>query len=355
VLEKILHKEKASMPSSVWQSALSAMKPKAVYLLDPEYFDTVFNPENQREIGRLTDIHPAPLDKKTCWDHPELLREVEVIFASWGVPLLDEKFLAATPKLRAIFYAAGTVKSFVTDAFWASPVQLTSAYATNAVPVAEFTVAQIVCLLKRIWPLTQAFRHPQGFRPLPVIPGCYGTTVGLISLGSIARLVCEKLRGFDLKVIAYDPFLTQEEADQLNVRLCPLDEIFRTADLVSLHTPWLKETERLIRGHHFSSMKPNASFLNTARGAVVAEDEMIEVLKKRPDLLALLDVTHPEPPVEGSPLYSLPNVILTPHIAGSMQAECGRMGREVIKEAERFFAGQPMHWRLTKEKAATLA
>jgi phosphoglycerate dehydrogenase-like enzyme len=171
----------------------------------------------------------------------------------------------------------------------------------------------------------------------------------------IARLVRERLRPFDLKVLAYDPFAKPEEAARLGVTLVPLEVLFRESDVVSLHTPWLKETEGLITGELLASMKPGATFVNTARGAVVREPEMIEVLQRRPDLFAVLDVTYPEPPVADSPLYSLPNVFLTPHIAGSMDHECRRMGRYMIEELDRFLAGQPLAWQVTREKAALLA
>jgi len=171
----------------------------------------------------------------------------------------------------------------------------------------------------------------------------------------IGRLVCSLLRPFDVRVIAYDPFATAETAASLGVTLGSLDECFARADVVSLHTPWLPETEKMITGAHFRSMRKDATFINTARGAVVDEPAMVEVLQQRPDLTAILDVTYPEPPKPGSPLYTLPNVILTPHIAGSMDTECRRMGRYAVDECRRFLAGQPLKWHVTRERAAALA
>ena len=171
----------------------------------------------------------------------------------------------------------------------------------------------------------------------------------------IGRQVCERLRAHDVRVLAYDPFATAAQAAALNVELCSLAEVFQRADVVTLHTPWLKETEGLITGAHFAAMKPGATFINTARGAVVRETELIEVLTRRPDLQAVLDVTYPEPPGPESPLYTLPNVVLTPHIAGSMNTECRRMGQYMVDELGRYRAGQPLKWQITKELAAKLA
>ena len=111
----------------------------------------------------------------------------------------------------------------------------------------------------------------------------------------------------------------------------------------------------MITGAHFRSMKRGATFINTARGAVVREEEMIAVLTERPDLFVVLDVTHPEPPKPGSPLYTLPNVVLTPHIAGSRDTECQRMGRTMVEELESFLAGRPLKWEITREKAKVLS
>jgi phosphoglycerate dehydrogenase-like enzyme len=98
------------------------------------------------------------------------------------------------------------------------------------------------------------------------VPGAYGSTVGLVSLGMVGRLVRERLRAFDLRVVAHDPYVTTEEAQVLGVDLVSLEELFASADVVSLHTPWLPETEGMIRGYHLASMKQNAALINTSRG-----------------------------------------------------------------------------------------
>ncbi len=183
--------------------------------------------------------------------------------------------------------------------------------------------------------------------------GTYGSTVGLVSLGSIARYLLKLLQPFDLKVIAYDPYAKQ--ADFPDVELVSLDEVFRRADVVSLHTPWLPETEGLITGAHFAAMKPNSSFINTARGAIVREDEMIEVLQQRPDLTVLLDVTYPEPPEPNSALYTLPNVVLTPHIAGPLGGECRRIGELMLDELRGYLKDGSLSTEVYQEQLATMA
>jgi phosphoglycerate dehydrogenase-like enzyme len=243
----------------------------------------------------------------------------------------------------------------VTPEFWERGIVVTSAYAMNAVPVSEYTLSQIFFCLKHGWQTVLAIKRDGSYPAKGPVPGGYQSIVGIVSLGVVGRLVCERLRPFDVKVIAYDPFVGADEAATLGVELCSLDDVFRRADVVSLHTPWLPETEGLITGAHFAVMKPGASFINTARGAIVREQEMIDVLSTRPDLFAVLDVTYPEPPVPGSPLYTLPNVVLTPHIAGSMSNECRRMGRLMVDELHRWLADEPLRWSISRERAAIMA
>ena len=185
--------------------------------------------------------------------------------------------------------------------------------------------------------------------------GNFRSRIGLISYGSIARHVRELLRGFDLEVFVYDPFLPDEEAEHEEIRMVSLDELFQECHAVSLHAPWLPETENLVRGRHFASMRPDAVFINTARGAIVHQEEMTEALRKRPDISAFLDVLHPEPPAENEPLFNLPNVWVTPHIAGSMGHECGRMGMYAFESLQSYLVGQPSPCEVTKENFARMA
>lgn len=328
---------------------------KGLYIMNENTFSMIYGQKEQEEIKKLVDIYEKLQTPEAIKINPGILKEAEVIFTGWGGPLMDKDFLDCAVRLKTVFYGAGSIKSVVTDEFWNRGVRITSAYAANAVPVAEFTLSQILFSLKCGWHFAIEVKLRKKYVPRDFVHGVYGSTVGIISLGMIGARVCEMLKGFDVKVVAYDPYASPELASSLNVSLCSLEEVFQRADVVSLHTPWLKETEGLITGKHIASMKQNAVLINTSRGAVVRENEMLEVLQKRPDLYAVLDVTYPEPPDEGSLLYTLPNVILTPHIAGSMGRECQRMGRYMVDELQRFAAGKPLKWEINRERAAIMA
>jgi phosphoglycerate dehydrogenase-like enzyme len=330
-------------------------KPRALFILNEGSYSSIYGPKERAAIDELVDIYALPQTAASVKENPTLLKDIEIIFSGWGAPRIDAEFLAAAPNLKAVFYGAGSVKGLITDEFWERGVTLTSSWGANAIPVIEYTLAQVLFSLKYGWHYALTIKRDGKYPRKQTVPGAYGSTVAVISLGMIGRGVCEHLKRFDVDVIAYDPFADEKTAADLGVTLVSLAKAFALGDVVTLHTPWLKETENMIQGAHFRAMKEGATFINTARGAVVDEPAMIEALQERPDIFALLDVTYPEPPKPESPLYTMPNVILTPHIAGSMSNECRRMGQYAIDECRRYLNGEPLQWQVTKELAAKLA
>lgn len=284
------------------------------------------------------------------------LAEVEVIFSGWGLPVMNKRLLEALPNLRAIFHAAGTVKSFVTEDLWERNIRVFNAAAVNAVPVAEFTFAMVVLALKRVWPRVAAQREHGLYLPEDAyLVGAYGSTVGLLGLSRTGRLVREQLRRLDVEVIAYDPLVSLKEAAALGVKLVSLQEVFARAHVVSCHIPLLSETVRLLGREHFAAMRPGATFINTARGAIVREEELAAVLNERPDLWALLDVLTEEPPAPDAVLPRLPNVVVTPHLAGSLGPECRRMAQAMIDELELYLEGRDVQSEVRRQQLAVCA
>jgi len=316
--------------------------------------DDLFGPAEQARLNELFNFIAPPQTIANFYDDPAPWREVEVLIAGWGVPMLTEEMEAALVNLKAIFHAGGSSKRVASANLLRHGVVLSSTYAANAIPVAEYTLAHILFGLKSGWQHVAWMRQHRAKTELP-LAGAFGSTVGLVSLGMIGRTVVELLRPHDLRVLAYDPYLSADEAARLGVETGSLEDVFRRGDVVSLHTPWLPETEGLITGAHLALMKPYSTFINTSRGAVVREDEMIAVLQARPDLTAVLDVTYPEPPEPDSPLWTLSNVILTPHIAGALGREARRMGQFALQEIERWLAGQELRWRILPEQLPRLA
>lgn len=330
---------------------------KAIIIMDKTYVNLVYPTHVLEEISTLVEFISEPKSAQEVKDNKSLLNDVEIIFSSWAGITLDAEMLEAAPNLKAVFHGAGTIKHIVTEAFWNRDIKITNARMANAVPVAEFTLSQILFTLKNGYEYIKNVKKNKAYpqRPLQHMAGGYKSIVGIVGMSSIGRKVQQLLQHFDLDIIVYDPYLSDDEANALQVKKVSLEALFRQADVVSLHAPLLPDTEGLITGEHFKSMKPHTSFINTARGKIVKQDEMIEALEERADITAVLDVVYPEPPEKESALYKLENVILTPHLAGSEGRECGRMGEYMLKELQRYLNSEELLWGVTKEAYNLLA
>ena len=287
------------------------------------------------------------------------LKDVECIFSTWGMPAytpeqIDEFF----PKLKIVFYGAGSVQAFARP-FLNKGIAVISAWMANSVPVVEYSVAQIILANKGFYQVTNKVDSRNGRdvsrKYFESYSGNYNTKVGLIGLGAIGAGVAEQLKNFKLDVYAYDPFASEEKAKNLNVTLTSLEYIFENCQTISNHCANLPETQNILNGDLFKLMKKNATFINTGRGAQVVEADLIAALEEEPDRTAVLDVTMPEPPEENHPFYSMPNVFLTPHIAGSAGDECMRMGDYMLDEANRFLNGEDLKYSVSLKMLETMA
>ncbi len=282
----------------------------------------------------------------------ERLAKTELLVSTWGMPVMDETILGHMPHLQAIFYAAGSVKGLATPAMYARGIVISSAAPANAIPVAEYTVGVILLSNKRFW---QAMRHdPAVPFDRQGLPGNYRRTIGIIAASMVGREVIRLLQPYDFDLLLYDPFIMAEEAARLGVILVELDDLLAHSDIVSLHAPNLPHLRHLLGAQHFSRMRDGSTFINTARGALVDEEALLRELSSG-RLHAVLDVTDPEPPPPGHPFYTLPNVIYTPHLAGSLGPECARMADFALAELQRYLHGEPLANSVTEAGLARLA
>ena len=313
---------------------------KAIFI--SSMVNTVYTAEQRQKIAELTDLMPEIVDAKN-FDSLDL-SDVEVIFSTWGMMCFTPEQLDRMPKLKAVFYAAGATDYFARPLLERG-IRVFSAWLANAVPVAEFTVAQIILSMKNYFNHTAALKCKENWTREKIGPGAYGETVALIGAGAISTKVQELLKGYNLNVIVIP---SRKER-----RTISLEEAFRTAYVVSNHLPNREDNQKVLTKEMFASMRPGATFINTGRGAQVDEEGMCEVLKERPDLTALLDVTCPEPPENDSPLYKLPNVHLSAHIAGSWNDEFHRMADYMIEEYNRYVAGEEPMYEITEKVLMT--
>ncbi|PTX97550.1 hypothetical protein DB346_21405 [Verrucomicrobia bacterium LW23] len=316
--------------------------PKTAFIGMPRFLKRVYPDAMRREIDAIAPILGRDIDGELWANELSTLADVEVLMGTWGVPRLDAAFLDAAPHLKAIFYGAGTIKHFVTDAMYERGIVISSAAEANAVPVAEFTQAVILLSLKRYWQFTDKIRERRQWVREGECPGAYRSVVGLVSFGSIAKRTAALLARHDLRLIAYDPYLSQAHAQEFGVRLVTLEELFRESDVVSLHAPLLPETTGLVGEKLLATMKQGATLVNTSRGAIINECALAKVLSERRDLTAVLDVMTEEPAASDNPLLGMPNVRISPHIAGSMGGEVERLGSWMLDELRRYCAGEAL-------------
>jgi phosphoglycerate dehydrogenase-like enzyme len=318
--------------------------------------DRVYGRGRRRALEEAAALFPEYVSRETFARQEAFLRGTEVLFSTWGMDEGLAGLVSRLPGLKAFFYAAGSVQSFARPLLDRG-ILVVSAWAANAVPVARFTQAQIVLSLKGYFRNLRQARLPENRGgPLETdAPGTCEETVALLGCGMVGRAVAESLRPLGLDVIAYDPFLPDREAAALGIRKVTLPEAFSSAYVVSNHLADLPPTRGLLGRDLFASMRPGATFINTGRGATVSEEGLQAVLRERTDLTALLDVTFPEPPAADSPWYSLENVHLSSHIAGSNGNEVVRMADLCLEEFAAWKERRPLRYRVTPEMLEKMA
>ncbi|MCZ9880590.1 hydroxyacid dehydrogenase [Arthrobacter sp. B2a2-09] len=332
------------------------MKPKiALLAIHPAVVEMVLDPAALKDMEKTVELRRAtPELWKSGW-RPD--PDVEVLVTGWGTPKLDDQALRGMPRLTGVFHAAGSVRDLVSEEVWSRGLAVVSAADANNERVADFVAAQILLALKGTHRARAFMREQRRLPGFAAGPGSDRQTIGLVSFGSIARKVRERLRSLNADVVVWDPYVSDEDLASAGVRRTDnLAELFGACAVVSVHAPLIPGvTEKMIGRELIDAMPRGATLLNTSRGAILDESAIIQVLQERLDLFAILDVTWPEPPADDSPLYDLPNVLLTGHTAGAVGSECRALGRLVADEVARFASGAPLRHAISRDEAAIRA
>ncbi len=328
---------------------------KIVMLPGINVSEAVFKPEQLdrlRSMGTL--IMRQSSGPTTLAQAAELLKGADVAITSWMCPSFQREVLDTAPDLKLIVHAAGTVKGIVTDEVISRGIRVSSGNEPLGVGVAETALGLTITGIKHMWQLAASCRLGLWDNSNPRIRELFEVTVGVVGAGKSGRHYIRLLKQFDVNVLVYDPLLTSEEAAVLGVVKTDFESLLACSDVISIHAPALPETKYMFNKHAFALMKDDAVLINTARGSIVHEDDLVYELQKG-RFTACLDVTDPEPPAEGHPFRTLPNIILLPHIAGAVHNGKHRIGKFAVDEVFRFQNGLPLAGEVNLESLHVIA
>lgn len=288
-------------------------------LLNKTMANNVFRRETMEylfELGADCTIDELPDIVTFEWACTQI-KNARIAITCWGsLPITDE-MISFAPQLKLLAHAAGSPRPVVTEAIWKYNIRVTSASPIIADDVAETTLGIMITQLKRLPTLAEIARTGKwNYEHIrPEMRRLKGLTVGIIGASYVGRKVIELLKPFNAKTLVYDPYISDDAIKVLGVESTSLDELFSRSDVVSIHAPLLDSTFHMIGRKQFSLMKDGALFINNARGKLIDEKALIDELRTG-RIQAALDVSEFEPITAGHPFCVLPNVFLTPHVAG---------------------------------------
>jgi D-3-phosphoglycerate dehydrogenase len=278
------------------------------------------------EAAGFTVVDPPFWGMLRMPDLLEWLPGCEAIIA--GGETISAAIMDKAPKLRVIARTGVGFDAVDVAAASERNIVVTITPGANHESVAEQTFALLLGLVKDLRAHDQSIRSGNWIRtPLP--RPLRGLTIGLVGLGRIGRAVASRAIAFGMTVVAADPFAQTEPG----IKIVRLDDLLRTSDVVSLHLPVLEDTRALFDRTKFAAMKPGSIFINTDRGGLMVESDLIEALESGHLAGAGLDVFNPEPPAPDNRLWSVPNLLFTPHMAGLdtlAMSEMARMAAQCI-------------------------
>ena len=330
---------------------------RTALIMHPVVADELIRADHLERLSRAVTLVTANPVREFDALGDELGR-LDVLITSWGCAPIDEAVIERMPRLQLIAHLAGSVKGFLDDVVWRRGIMVTNAVAANAVPVAEYTLAAILFANKRVFQLERNYQIRRenggpGAKEAPDV-GNYRKTIGIVGASHVGRLVIQHLKHFDFRVLLFDPYVSHMGARDLGVTKVNLSDLLAESDAVSLHAPLLAETRHMLGARELSLMKDGATLINTSRGALV-EQGPLEAELTRGRLFAVLDTTDPDVLPADSALFGLPNVFLTPHIAGSLGRETERLTDFIVAEVERFSRGAGLKHLVKREHLPRLA
>lgn len=327
-----------------------------ISILASDYqFFRCFNEQDRNKLSKMGWNGETLGNDITAEKAAKAIAGSNIAITSWGSLKFEKELLDNAPELKMVCHAAGSVKPIVSDEIWTRGIKLTSSAAAISIGVAEHSLGLILSTMKNCYTMNDLMKSNKDTEAeRENIVETFGITVGVVGCGFAGSHLVKLLNMFEVNTLVYDPFKSEEEIKSMGAQKAELDEIMSKSSVVALHAPELPSTRHMINKDNLKLLPNNAIIVNTARGSLINEDDLIAELKKRP-IRAALDVTDPEPPLPESELRTLPNVILTPHIAGVAANNIQRIGHLVVEEIERFIADNEQKHEVTQEMCSMIA
>jgi len=261
-----------------------------------------------------------------------------------GLDAIDRLAVSAADRLKVIARYGVGVDNVDLNAAQEKGILVTNTPGANSVSVAELTIALILALARNIVEASVATRS--GGWPRMNGLSLEGKCVGLVGFGAIGQQVARRLAGFDCRLLAYDPYPNRDYAAQLGVELVGLEDLLHQSDFLSLHLPLMPDTREIVNAGFLSQMKPGAALINTSRGELIREADLLEAVKSGRLRGAALDVFAKEPPGADHPLLGVPQILVTPHCASHTDGATAKMGRMAMEECLCVLRGQTPKYRV---------
>jgi phosphoglycerate dehydrogenase-like enzyme len=327
---------------------------KIAILQGKEMRQKVFQPDHLEQLQAIGEVvvneeSGDPSEEQAS----KVIQGADIAITSWGCGALTRPLLDNAPDLKVVLHAAGTVKPIVTPELWNRGIRVSNATEALGKGVAETALGFTVVSLKDMWRLSKEISDG-GWGSVSNVREVYGITIGVVGAGRAGSHYVKLMRQFDVRIVLYDPFVSEEKAKEMGADKVTLEDLLVQSDVISIHLPSLPETYRMFNRERLAMMKDSCVLINTARGSVIDEEALaLELGKGR--FFACLDVTDPEPLRADHPFRSLPNVVLTPHIAGSVNNGLQRIAQAIIDDLKAFISGRPMRGEVLAEHMHLLA
>ena len=327
-----------------------------VVLVNKERRLTVFSQKYYDMLKKLGNLKVYDKDDFSNKEYYlNFVKGADVIITSWDSPVIDKDVLDACPNLLGVIHAAGSIKPIISSEFISRKIRIANSAVAIGEGVAETALGFLISACKGFYTLnknTHSGLWQEGASN--IVKDFYDIKIGVISGGFVGRHMVKLLKNFHVDIYMYDPILSKEQIEEIGAIKVDLNTLMSTCDAITVHAPSIPATDNMINKENLKLLKDGAILVNTARGSIINEQDLIDELKTG-RIFACIDVTQQEPPIKENELRNLDNCVLTPHIAGAYTNGLKRVALHACEETERLISGNKMRAEVNLDNLSNLA